>query len=73
MPFMIYIYSMMGLLICKNDPFWQKVSVESYTQVTVKLVSLLLYIESMFVYEQKGRAIPPQKLRVASNIIAMNI
>ena len=29
MPLLIFIYSMMGLLICDYAPFWQEVSVES--------------------------------------------
>ena len=29
MPLLIFTYSMMGLLICKFEPFWQKVCVES--------------------------------------------
>ena len=33
---LIFIYSMIGLLICKYEPFWQEVSVVSDTQVTVK-------------------------------------
>ena len=36
MPLWIFIYSMMGLLICKYDPFWQEVSAVSDTQVTIK-------------------------------------
>ena len=29
MQLLIFIYSMMGLLICKYEPFWQEVSVKS--------------------------------------------
>ena len=29
MPLLIFIYSMIGLLICKDEPIWQEVSVES--------------------------------------------
>ena len=38
MPLLIFTYSMMGLFICKHEPFWQEVFVDfvTCTQVTVK-------------------------------------
>ena len=46
--------SMMGLLICKYEPFWQEVSAISDTQVAVKvfgpLVDQYLYFEMFYTY-----------------------
>ena len=36
MSLLIFIYCMMGMLICKYEPLWQEVCAESYTQVTNK-------------------------------------
>ena len=45
MPLLIFILCMMGLLICKYEPFLQEVSVES--QVTVKASGPLVFQREM--------------------------
>ena len=43
MQLLIFTYSMMGVLICKYEPFWQEVSAVSDTQVTVKACGPLVF------------------------------
>ena len=51
MPLLIFNYSMFGLLTCIYEPFWQKVSAESDTQVIVKACGPLVVITSVSPYK----------------------
>ena len=48
MPLLIFIYSIMGQVICKYEPFRQDVSAVSYTQVTVNACGTFVIILTIF-------------------------